>query len=264
MPRFEPIDATRCKNHGWRRLSSFEFASGDSLAPLVVDEIPYAMAMVPIAFHRPPGGKRFELAAVQSLEQKHNLLVHPETGNWTGGYIPAVYRGYPFSSLPEKGTGRSLLCFDMESGLYRENPGPEDTPFFGPDGQMSPTLAEVARFLQRYENQRRITMALTDLLAGQDLIVYWEIRVNLDSDNQQSVEGLYRVDEKRIKDLPSDVLDELVKSEALPLAYAQLFSQHRLPNIEKIYNVQTRSTQKPRDVDLEKLFGEEDVFRFDG
>jgi len=262
MPRFEPIDANRCRNHGWRRFVSYQFAAGDSLVPVVADEIPHVLATMPMAFRPLPDGS-YELVAVMSFQNRLNLFVHPVNGRWIGGYTPAAYRSYPFWSLPEKGSGRMVLCFDMDSGLYREAPGPEDSPFFDENDQMTPMLKDTAEFLQKFENQRRIVKQLTDVLAQQKLIVPWEIKSEDASGKPVPVEGLYKIDEKSLRKLSLDEMGTLQKTDALPLAYAQLFSQHRLPNLTRLHQLHDRLKDKTPGIDLEKILGQDDVFKFD-
>jgi len=262
MPHFEPINATRCKNHGWRPNKSYLFAEQDSIVPIVADEVPHVLAQLPMAFRKMSDKGGYELAAVLSLEKNLNLLVHPD-GTWMGSYIPAVYRAYPFRSVAEKDTGRMVLCFDMDSGLYREEPGPEDRLFYDEKGQMAPAFSRVADFMEKYENQRRVTLHIAGVLAQQGLIVPWEIKVQDQNGNPLPVKGLNKIDEKALRELPAEKLDTLRKAGALPVAYAQLFSQHRMSNIAKLYNIHRNLTEKTPEIDIEKFFGEEDVFRFD-
>lgn len=262
MPRFVPIDATRCRGHGWQRYSDYEFAAGDPLVPIVAEEIPHVLATLPMAFRPLSEKNRYELVAVMSLEKNRNLCVQ-SNGRWIGGYVPAAYRSYPFLSIPEKGTGRMALCFDMDSGLYREEPGPKDTLFFGENGELGTLLSNVVQFMQKYESQRRLTSLLTAELAQQGVIVPWQIKVQDAAGNSMPIEGLFKIDEKALKNLPAEKSEKLRKADALPMAYGQFFSQHRISNLARLNKMHEQMAAKTPEIEIEKLFGQNDAFAFD-
>lgn len=150
MPTFVAVTRER---HGAKRLkasTSYAFMAADTLAPLVVDELPHAMLTLPIAFatqddHLVP-------VALLGLAPGQNLMVSAD-GRWAGAYIPALFRAHPFMLVPDG--DREVLCIDEDSGLVTE--GSEGEPFFDDNGS-SKLLAEILSFLELLNTRRRATL----------------------------------------------------------------------------------------------------------
>ncbi|MEA1053628.1 SapC family protein [Lamprobacter modestohalophilus] len=113
MANLQPITLSRHRDQRWARYTDYRFAAADTLAPLVVQELPKALMSLPIGFIEQPDG--YGLVAVQSLQPGQNLFVSVD-GRWLGGYVPALYRGYPFA-LAKTEEGQQVLCIDEDSGL---------------------------------------------------------------------------------------------------------------------------------------------------
>lgn len=261
MSRYIALSATAHRHEGWLKYADYSFAQHESLLPLVADELPHALATMPIGFRKTEKG-RFELVGVMSLEAQQNLFVHPD-GRWIGGYKPAVLRGYPFRLLPEQDGERLVLCFDDESGLRIQNVNQQGESFFAENGELSPLLAKILDFLTQYEKQRRLVQQGVDALAKQQLIIPWEIKVQ-DNDNVTPLEGLYRVDEAALHELPSIAFDSLNKRNAISVAYAQLFSQHRISVLSRLYQLRADLNKADtQEVSLDALFDKGEDFGFD-
>src|SRR5690554_4574124 len=93
MPDLQVVSKERHAQKRWKRYSSYAFAAGDSVAPLVIQEIPKACIALPIGFIESEDG--YFPVAVQGLTPDSNLLVAPD-GRWLTSYVPAAYRSYPF------------------------------------------------------------------------------------------------------------------------------------------------------------------------
>lgn len=265
MARYLPISKEHHQGQGWRKYGSYAFAAKDTAVPLLLEELSHALPTLPMAFRRPQEDGPFELVALFSLHPELNLFVHPE-GRWLGGYVPAYYRGYPFRLIPAEASDRLLLCFDTESGLLADEPDADDTPFFGPDGNPSPLVQQVLVFLEKYEKNRIATQQAVDELAQYGLIKPWELKVADSADSEPAPrDGLYRVDEAALRSMPSEILEKLQRNNAMHLAYAQLFSQHRMNNFPKLYELHRtfQAKQTPAsDVNADYVFGRDDTLKF--
>lgn len=261
MARYLPVSKDSLQGQGWRKYASYAFAARDTAVPIQLEELAHALPTLPLAFRRLKEDGPFELVALFSLHPELNLFVHPE-GRWLGGYIPAYYRGYPFRLIPAESSDSLLLCFDADSGLLADEPSAEDTPFFAPDGTPSPLVQQVLTFLEKYESNRIATQRAVNLLAEHNLIAPWQVQV-ADKNGGEPVmrEGLFRIDEAALRSLTGDALKKVQSSNAMHLAYAQLFSQHRMGNFTKLYELhqQLRAQQQPKDlVDADFVFGRTD------
>jgi len=249
MPNIQVITADTHKERRWRRYSSYHFAAGDALIPLVVQELPKAVLSLPLGFVS--HGNEVTPVAVQGLHPGKNLLVGPE-GQWLGGYIPAAYRGYPFL-LARTGDGREVLCIDEESGLTASDEGEL---FFGDDGQPAPALAGVLDFLTQVAANRQATIRICSLLQQLQLIQPWPITVK-DHSGEKNITGLWRVDETALNGLSDADFAALRRGGALPVIYCQLLSMQHLPRLGQLAAAHAKH-HAPLDLsslDIEALFG---------
>lgn len=269
MTEYVALNRTEHTTQGWRKAQTLGFAMSQSSLPVLLDELPRLIPTLPLAFIAHPandGPQRFELHALFSITAGVNLYV-TQDGRWLGGYLPSAFRGYPFRLLPNQNDGRLMLCFDRASELMTDTPELDGTPFYTADGEVSKPLQDVLNFLNLCEKSRQQTQQAVDLLARHKLIVPWSIRVNNSDGEPQEVPGLYRVDESALRELNGDALHALQQGNALTLAYAQLFSQHRLQSFGRLYELHQQAAEnRPAewDGDLDAFFdGEDDTLKFD-
>lgn len=114
MVNFVPVERERHAGKGWRPPTDYAFAATSSAIPLLIVECAKAAVVMPIAFIEKSG--RYQPVAVMSPVQGRNLFIGPG-GQWLGGYMPALLRGYPFSLLRAEGGEKTILCIDEDSGL---------------------------------------------------------------------------------------------------------------------------------------------------
>ena len=221
MPTYQALSQKAHASKRFQSNSSFTFAHADALVPLVQQELHKASMQLPIAFVQV--GDTFAPMAVQGFEPGKNLRVAPN-GQWMGTYIPAQYRGYPFALLPDQ-TGQLALCFDSDSQLVNEVEG---EPLFGTDGQPSQTTQNILSFLNQIEQDRKLTSALCQTLAANNLLQPWPIKVQTEDGVEKTVTGLLRVDESALNQLGGTALQTLQRSGALAIAYMQLLSMQHL------------------------------------
>jgi hypothetical protein len=248
----QPVTQQRYGNKRWKRFASHGFAARDSVAPLVAHELQRAVLDLPTAFVKHDKG--YGLVAVQGLAQGHNLLVAPD-GRWTGGYVPAFYRGHPFK-LVKTADGRQALCVDESSGLVTEG-SKEGEPFFSDDGKLSKPLAEVLNFLTQVQSSREKTARICAVLDKHKLIHPWHIKIKTES-GEQMMKGLFRIDEAALNALPAEALLELRQAWALPVAYCQMLSMQHLPKLAQLARSHAKQgpalpTTASGDLDLEFL-----------
>jgi len=256
-----PIDSKQHLLHGWRRHDHYHFTAKDSWTQVVVAELPALLPMYALAFFpRTEGG--YQLIAIQGLHAGENCYLD-QSGRWLVGYVPSAYRGYPFT-LREAilGEKRNLvLCFDLESGLYRETPDPGngDVRFFDDSGLPNPLLKQLLNFFTATAKGHHQTNNAVDKLEQAQLLKPWSLSIDNPEPGKPLLKGLYRIDEVALNSLPSTELDILHKANALPVAYAQLFSMPRLKTLCHLYDLRQSSkpTQAPSlPANLDTIFGE--------
>lgn len=225
MADFQPITHERHGLKRWQSYSSYAFTAGDAICGLVVQEFPSAAMAMPIGFV--VDGEGFSPVAVMGLKPGQNLYVAAD-GSWSGRYIPAPYRGYPFR-LGQTDQGEKLLCVDEASGFISDNLG---TPFFNEDQSPEKRVLELLDFFVTIESNRAQTQQVCAVLQKHQLIQPWLIKVQ-DEDSEHQVEGLYRVDETALNSLSAEALAEVRDVHALAFAYCQLLSMQHLEGLGK-------------------------------
>jgi hypothetical protein len=258
---------------GYAPLSDYLFAAGRSTVPLLKEELSNVLQFMSMGFQKRKLEEAdfFELVGIQSLLPDMNMFLRPN-GRWLVGYQPAFYRGQPFTLLPgEKNTQMQL---GIRSDLIKVQPAENDTRFFEKDGALTPRLQNVAKFLGESLRSRLVTQRLCRALQDAGLIVPWPIQFTRTDENQapstSTLNGLYHIDAKALRELPAQQLAPLHASGALEIAYAQLFSEVRLKDLQGLHNVHARLLAKQSrqnaplpEPDLDELFGnKDDLFSF--
>lgn len=229
MSKYEVVSKTIHSNKNWRPFTDFLFASGDLICPIALSEITKAVLDLPIAFTQK--NENIELCVVLGVGQKRNYLVDEE-GGWTGKYVPAIYRSYPFGitnddlSLCIEG---SNLCSPAEGEMI-----------FNKDGEPTERIKNILGFLSGLHSNMQLTNRLCSFLYEEELIEPWTIQINND-DGQAKIEGLFRINEKKFNSLESEKLLEVRDKGALPLIFCQLLS---MQNLEKLVNTAYRKEFK--------------------
>jgi hypothetical protein len=227
----------------WQRYSSYSFAAGDAVAALVVQELPKAAMAVPVGFIAVDGG--FMPVAVQGLQPGSNLFVSAD-GRWLAEYIPAAYRGYPFT-LANTEDGQQVLCMVEESGLLSDTDG---EPFFNEDGTPAQGVQDVLNFLTQVAANREATRRICAVLQEHGLIEPWPIQLQTDA-GEQLVEGLYRTNEAALNALAPEAFEAVRAAGALPVVYCQLLSMQHLQKLGALAQARAQQTAQLHTVDGE-------------
>ncbi len=252
------VTRDRFGNKFWQHYNSYIFAASSHLTPLVAAELPKALQALPLAFIKQ--GERFVLFGVLSLTSGQNLYVN-QKGQWLGSYIPSSFRSYPFKLARTEGRDDLILYIEEDSGLISNTEG---EPFFQENGELSESLTGILDFLKKIEQNRSATEKAVSALAETGLMTEWPLRTKVEG-TERPVRGLYMIDESKLNSLDDQSLLKLHRSQSLPIAYAQLFSRDNIAMLEKLAGAKEREmAQKPDEVDIEKLFGDNDIIRFDG
>jgi len=168
---------------------------------------------------------------VQGLAPGRNLFVAGD-GRWMGGYVPAVYRSYPFQFARTE-DGRGVLCMDESSGLLTQDTS-QGEPFFDDDGKLAKPVAEIMEFLSQLRAAQAETERACASLKEHALLRPWQIQLKAGAGEPRKVQGLFHVDEAALNALPATGLAALRDAGALKLAYAQLLSMQHLPMLGKL------------------------------
>ncbi|MGJ0319218.1 SapC family protein [Aliarcobacter cryaerophilus] len=260
MPKYKAITKQDHLNSSYTPPANYNYTKNDTVVPLLAAELSAAVPYYPIGFIKQ--NERYQLIVIQSLTPQLNLFVN-EFGQYLVPYIVSYYRSYPFRLLPNE-NAELTLCYDEEANSISNTKEDGEIPLFTEKGDLSEKLNEILEFLGECDKNKRETQFIVDQLASCSLIETWNINVDTVNDStHNSVEGLYTINEAKLKSLDPEILSTLAKSGALGLAYAQLLSQARLTDFAKRYSYYSKQKAAGSEsVDLDMLFGDGDTIKF--
>ena len=214
-----------------------------SLIPVYDMEIPQMAASFPLAFApesplpfaQDTDGYRLCLLCSLSDSMPNGWIDHE--GNWVGRYLPAVINQRPFTALMNE---------EEELALYID----EDSPLIMDEGELlfedgSPTeyLTTIKQYLPALYNGGVRTSKIMKLLQELDLITPWEIKFLNHEEVTTAVQGIYKINEEKLKQLNDEDWLSLKNEGALPVIYGQLISTG---------NVQTLASNLQSKIDYAK------------
>ncbi|HWR01214.1 MAG TPA: SapC family protein [Chlorobaculum sp.] len=203
----------------------YHFASDLLTVMIVASEFYDAARQFPIIFTI-SAENIVQPVTLLGFEEGENLFVDDE-GKWTGRYIPAYLRRYPFITTEESEDGRAVVCFDESFDGFNIEGG---IPLFE-DGEPTPKTIEIQNFLQGYLVQLKLTREFGALLLEKDLFREISAQANLVDGRSYGLNGMHVVDEQKLSQLSDVDVLELYKAGVLPLVYAHLLSLRNLQEL---------------------------------
>lgn len=226
MPDIQVVSKETFTSKRWKKVDSYTFMSGDTLCPITMQEVPKAMFQMPIGFAEVESG--YGLVTLLGLRPHQNVFVGSD-GRWLSSYMPAILRSYPFLLAREENTeGRLLFCIDADSGLVSADES--DEPYFDEEGQLSEQLKGILSLLEAVHTNRLATERICKTLDEMGLLKPWNIQVELDG-SPFHIDGLFCIDETALNKLDDDDYLTLRECNALPIAYCQMLSMQRVPDL---------------------------------
>jgi len=233
---YVPINREALADKHWRRHASIAFAKNDTVTPLYVNELAIALQALPIAFVQQED--RFSLVVIVGLRPGENLLVSA-ANTWLSEYLPVSYRSSPFELIPLSGNeSQYAMCIDEECITDTD----EGEPFFNEAGEINEDLGKLFELLKQFNAGRQQTQNICAALAKHNLIVPWPMVLEQDTETL-NVNGLYQIDESALNALSDEAFLDLKRSHALPVAYAQLLSMHKISGFGELMRQRAATTK---------------------
>lgn len=209
-----------------KRTDDFSFAAGVNSVPLTAIEFGPAGMEYPIVFAGE--GDNVTPVAVLGIQNDTNLFVNADK-QWTGNYIPAFVRRYPFVFASNDQGKTFTLCLDESyAGCNEEGRGEN---LFDADGNQTAYLKGVLGFLQEYQAHFQVTQNFCRKLVELNLLESMRAQFRLPSGQEVSLSGFMVVNRQRLQELSADKLKELVLSGELELIYRHL---HSIAHIDRL------------------------------
>jgi len=220
-----PLDREQHKQLKIKPLADAGFAANAHVVPLVGIEFPEACLEYPIVFGRTDDDNWMALA-VTGLAAGENLFIG-ENRQWSGRYVPASIRRYPFI-LINNGANPYGVAIDLGSANVGEKlEDGED--LFDAAGEPAPMLQSTMNLLADFQGQAGATQAMIKRLVDADLLVQSDMQVTLADGRAANLAAVWIVDENRLRNLPDATAAAWFRSGDLALVYGHLLSLRNLP-----------------------------------
>jgi hypothetical protein len=214
------------KTHKVRLLAPAEvpqFARQANAVPISYTEFPAVCREYPIVFSSGDGKSAFAPVAVTGLSARENLF--GGEGHWAAGvYVPAYVRRYPFCMARVKVNNVEqkdrLICIE------KAHLADDGEAMFDASGAPSQKWQDLERLLGEYEKDLERSREMCAILADYGLLEPFTMQATPKAAGAKPLQmtGMFRVAEKKIEDLNSAQLKNLVRKGILGRIYLHLLS----------------------------------------
>ena len=223
------VPVARDRHAGWSldRGNDFSYCKAINACPLMIGEFSAAASSMPIVFSRSEDG--VIPTAVLGIEADRSALV-AEDGSWTGRYVPAFLRRYPFILATREGGTEYTLCLDETySGLDRS--GQRGARLFTETGEPTDVMTGSLEFAKNFQVETQRTQTFCKILQELGLLENMNVQIKLADGRQHAMTGFQTISRDRLKALPAEAVKTLFDSDGLELIYLHLASLANMNNL---------------------------------
>jgi hypothetical protein len=230
------VELSRSEHAGLRIRADLAAASAarQHLIPIVVSEFRKAAIEYPIVFAKNPETGRFGPYVLSGLSLEENLF-------WSGteldvAYVPLNVRRQPFYvGLDEAADASSkhVLCVDLDNPCIDDS---GEKRIVNPDGGDSAYLQQILSVLGELVAGRQRTEQFIATVLSLDLLAPIVLDIVLDDGTPLQIQGLYSLDEDKLKQLDEREIGTLWKAGFLDLIYAVLIASGQIFKLIRLKN----------------------------
>jgi hypothetical protein len=227
-----PVNRSTHRTTSVRQTTSFAFAREVNSVPIVDAEFARACVEMPIVFARTETG--LVSLALLGTQRDRNAFVD-DANLWTGRYVPAFFRRYPFIFAVQPDSDQMTLCIDEAyEGLNTEDRGER---MFDSEGKETSYLRNVLRFVEEYQATFTRTQAFCDRLDAAGLLEEARIDYTLADGKTGRVSGFLRVSAEKFRALGDEDVVRMFRSGDLDMIQLHLLS------MQQVERLVTKSTE---------------------
>ena len=215
-----PVSNDRHRTWAIESSADLSFAKTVNSVPLTAVEFFSAAETYPVVFTK--NGDNVLPLAVMGVKPETNLFINEE-GKFTGTYLPAFFRRYPFVFSSNDNGNNFVLCIDETyPGCNAEGKGER---LFDDEGKQTEYLAKVLEFLKEYQMNFARTQAFCARLKEWELLEPMEAKFTPNGGGEEiRLGGFLAVNREKLKALTPEQMAELVKNDGMELLYTHLQS----------------------------------------
>jgi hypothetical protein len=188
-----------------------------NMLPVVLGEFLKLCVQYPIVLTKNGATGQFTCIALLGFDKRENLFWKQD--RWDALYIPLQVMRQPFF-LGTEGTER-VVCIDTMSPSVRQAHGEA---IFAADGAETAYLQRVKQMLATLLDGEQHTDKFVRKLLELELVRPMRLEIEFVDQQKQRVDGLYTIDEERLKALTGESVAELHALEYLGPVYTMLAS----------------------------------------
>ena len=228
MAEYTPLNTTIHKDFAISLNFQLKFCQNDTFCYLLLEETERVAAEAPIVFLKNDQGS-FSHAMLLSLEPGQNKFLNNNL-RWTGGYLPAIYRCYPFALLTEETSQKQILGFDPSFSVVTDHPKSDNVRLFDDDGSNSKHLKNIIVFLNAVQAQKKQTRVAMKAIETLNIIEEWKLQLSLNG-QKRDLTGLWKISKEKFNSLSNAEHNKLRDVGALTIIYSHFVSQFTLHNL---------------------------------
>lgn len=220
----EALDTAQHADLFYRGVEGYAFARDVSWAPLACSEMVKAAHDMPVMFTT---GDTVRPIALMGLARHTNALIN-DAGEWTGQYVPAHLRRYPFLLGDTAKAARFVVMIDRAAANFSHADAPAEgaQAMFEAGKPVSGGIVEQARrFLLAFQDELEQSQRWLAPLKEHDLLVERQLVVRREGQQEIVVNGFAVVDNDRLKAVDDSTLAAWARNGLLAMVYAHLHSQ---------------------------------------
>jgi len=195
------------KEHSFYRYSppdNLYFSKELNIIPITFSEIKLLCCDFPIIIIK--GGEGLMLGLLTG-ESSNDAL--DESGKWSGEYLPAFIRKYPFILSKVGDEDKLHLGFDMESGCFSS---PEGEPLFEMDGKASTIITNSMELLESIAKEMNITSSILSKLEEYGVLDESSYTITKEGQEPRAVGGFSIINREKISKLDDEKLLNIAKN----------------------------------------------------
>jgi hypothetical protein len=174
----------------------------------------------------------FESIALLGFAEGENLYL--DASGWDASYVPLSVQRQPFligfqtqevDGLPAQAP---VIHIDLDHPSVSETDGEA---LFLPHGGLSPYLERIESILATIHQGHDASRSFSQVLVGLELIESVKVEVQFEDGTMQGLEGLYKIDEEKLRELSANGLEILHQKGYLRDIYLMLASLQNMPRL---------------------------------
>lgn len=208
-----------------------QFGENVHFIPVIADEVRALAIAYPICFLKDNNNGQFGLNVLTGFEAAENLFL--QNNEWRTHYVPIHLRRQPFIvGVTEDGakpnSDNTVLTLDMDSPRVNKEQGER---LFDDQGKATDYLNEMLDLLGQLMSGNNRTEVFIDALLEHELIEQVQLTITLADGQQKRFDGLYNINETKLKALTGPVLEQFHSKGYLQACYLIATS---MGNIQKL------------------------------